>query len=100
MQDFLSRHDRMQRLNTRPAPPVELDSYYSRHDDLYRVGNPLGALMLILIGMVMGMVVLAVVRKCDKEPVLHATHAPCQSCHSYQTAENNYLVSVIMGGKP
>jgi hypothetical protein len=85
MDDFQDRYSRMARLNTRPAPPVELDSYYARHDDDYmlcRGGNAISSMFLIIIGMVMGMVVISVARSCDRaaEPV--AVNISCTGCHS------------------
>lgn len=92
MQDFLSRHDRMQRLNTRPAPPVELDEYYSRHDDdLLRGGNPIASLMLIIIGMTMGMVLLSVARSCDKSS--QPERVRCIACHNGQPVQQSQILA-------
>ena len=91
MQDVLSKHDLMQRLNNRTAPPDELDPYYSRHDDeLLRDGNPLGALTLILIGMVMGMFFLFGVRHCDKQPDIQIK---CIACHNIKTRPPEQLLT-------
>ena len=85
MNDFndKARYDKIQRLNKAEW----LDPYYRRHDDLYRDGNPLGSLFLITMGMVMGMLFLAGVRKCDKDyqPAAVATQTICQTCHYHQS---------------
>lgn len=65
---------------------LDLDEYYSRHDG---EGNAVAALMLICIGMIIGMVLLATLRACDKHPapvvvaqVPAALFADCRNCHA------------------
>ena len=94
MQDFLPRYDRIQRLNaTRPDPaPVVLDKYYSRHnDELCRGGNPISSVVLVLFGVAAGLVLMPVLKACDKPP--QPQQASCTTCHNINTYPQPQLLT-------
>ena len=88
--DFLSRHDRMQRLNNR-SPRVHDDFEQMSLLNIRRINHPEGdiaatcfMICLALIGIAATM---TFIKKCEKEPAVMW----CNSCHSRQVAMTKYF---------
>lgn len=79
----MSNYNRSTYRNNKAAENITLkdtliDPYYSRHEG----GTaPVDILMAFVIGVVMGLVLLPVVRSCDKEPEPVAAQRDCIECH-------------------
>ena len=82
MSHDLNRYDDMQRLEQFRGPEYIDPCVYCEHESLQRSGNPIAAVVLIVIGVAIGLVLMSVVHVFGRPAPVRFT---CQTCHNSTT---------------